>query len=272
MKTVLVVDDTKLVRSVLAKKIKQSAEEFDVLTAENGQAALEHAQAVKVDLVITDIEMPVMDGFELLAHLSNNHPEIPVFVMTANGSPEIQQRIDAMGSLKYFEKPMNIEALLAAIRDVFESSARGAVNGISLASFLQLVNMESKSCTLRVKSGSQVGELYCLKGELIAAEVADLTAEEAAIEMISWESAVIEILKLDTQKQKEIKQPLMNILMEGSRRKDEAAASQKKEKAASKTAKPAPPRKDLGSGSSGGSTGDDTGHDADDLSSMYQWD
>ncbi|MFO8047855.1 MAG: response regulator [Desulfosudaceae bacterium] len=276
MKTVLVVDDTKLVRSVLTKKLNQSAEEFDVLTAENGQEALEHAQAVKVDLVITDIEMPVMDGFELLAHLSNNHPEIPVFVMTANGSPEIQQRIDAMGSLKYFEKPMNIEALLAAIREVFESSARGAVNGISLASFLQLVNMESKSCTLRVKSGGQVGELYCLKGELIAAEVAGLTAEEAAIEMISWESAVIEILKLDNQKQKEIKQPLMNILMEGSRRKDEAEASQKKEKAASKTAKPAQPapgksRKDPGSGRTGDNAGDSGGHDADDLSSMYQW-
>ncbi|MFW6237589.1 MAG: response regulator, partial [Desulfosudaceae bacterium] len=190
MKTVLVVDDTKLVRSVMAKKLGQYAEEFDVLTAENGQDALAQAQAVKVDLIITDIEMPVMDGFELLAQVSNHFPEIPVFVMTANGSPEIEERLDAMGSIKYFEKPMKIETLLAAIREVFDSGARGAVNGISLASFLQLVNMESKSCTLRVKSRGQTGQLFCRKGELIAAEVGDLTADEAAMEMVSWESAV----------------------------------------------------------------------------------
>lgn len=271
MKTVLIVDDTKLVRHFLAKKLEPYADEFTVLTAENGKEALAHAQAVKVDLVVTDIEMPVMDGFELLAHLSNNHPEVPVFVMTANGSPEIAQRIGAMGSIKYFEKPIDVERLLAAIRDIFNSSAQGAVNGISLASFLQLIKMENKSCTLRVKSGGKSGQLYCQEGELIAAETGDLTAEKAAIEMISWDSAVIEILTFNRQKGKEIKQPLMTILMEGSRRKDEMEATKKTVKA---PPKPQPIKEPKAQPAKTPETPKKKGNgdnDDNDLSSLYQW-
>ncbi len=269
MKTVLVVDDTKLVRSFLARQLDPYVKEFQVLTAENGQEALAAIQAAKIDLVITDLEMPVMDGFELLAHLSNDYPAIPVFVMTANGSPEIEERIDAMGSLKYFEKPMDMDALLAGIREIFETSARGEVNGISLSSFLQLVSMENKSCTLRVTSMGQVGHLYCEQGELIAAAVGDLTAEKAAVEMISWDSAVIEILKFDKQKSREIKQPLMNILMEGSRRKDEMAA---KKKAASRVTKIKPAKKAAGQMPEADAGRDKKDKkDKSDLSSLYQW-
>lgn len=264
MKTVLIVDDTKLVRGFLSKKLEPFADEFTVLTAENGKDALDQAQAVKVDLVITDIEMPVMDGFELLANLNNKFPQVPVFVMTANGSPEIEQRIDAMGSLKYFEKPMDLNALVAAIRETLDSSAQGKVNGISLASFLQLVGMESKSCTLRIKSGRQAGQLYCLRGELIAAETGDLSAEEAVIEMLTWGGAVIEILKFNKQKEKEIKRPLMNILMEASRRMDEKESAKKAEK---ETPKPKPIKKEEAPKKK-----PDTGNDETDLSAMYEWD
>ena len=266
MKTILVVDDTKLARSFISKRLEPYADEFNVLTAENGQDALELAQTVKIDLVITDIEMPVMDGFELLANLNNKFPQIPVFVMTAKGSPEIEEKIDAMGSLKYFEKPMDLEALVAAIREKLDSSAQGKVNGISLASFLQLVGMESKTCILRVKTGRQSGEIYCQSGSLIAAETGTLAAEEAVIEMVTWDGAVIEILKLDKQKEKQIKKPLMNILMEASRRMDEMVAAKKEKKPAPKP-QPQPAKKEKAPAKK-----PDPGKDANDIASMYEWD
>ncbi len=263
MRRVLIVDDTKLARSFLSRKLEPFADEFTVLTAENGRDALEQVQAVKIDLVITDIEMPVMDGFELLANLNNDYPQVPVFVMTAKGSPEIEQRIDAMGSLRYFEKPMDLDALVAAIRETFDASVEGKVHGISLASFLQLVGMENKSCTLRIKSGGQIGQLYCQRGELIAAETGSLSAEEAVIEMVSWETAAIEILSLNKQKEKEIKQPLMTILMEGSRRKDEREAAKATKKEASR---PLPAEK-----AEKQRQKIDSGNDEIDPSSLYEW-
>lgn len=266
MKTILIVDDTRLARSFISKQLQPFANEFNVLTAENGQEALDLAQTVKIDLVITDIEMPVMDGFELLANLNNKYPQIPVFVMTAKGSPEIEERIDAMGSLKYFEKPMDLEALVASIREKLDSSAQGQVNGISLASFLQLVGMESKTCILNVKTGNQTGKVYCQSGDLIAARTGDLSAEEAVIEMISWDGAVIEIVKLDKERPKEIKKPLMNILMEASRRMDEKEAARKeKAKKAAQSPKPAQKAKSP-------APKNVSDQNANDLSSMYEWD
>ena len=107
MKHVLIVDDTSVVRSFLSRALKPQAKNFEVIAVKDGKEAVEKITETKIDLVITDLEMPVMDGFELLAHMSNNHPEIPAFVMTANGNPDIEARINALGSIKYFEKPMS---------------------------------------------------------------------------------------------------------------------------------------------------------------------
>jgi CheY-like chemotaxis protein len=52
-----------------------------------GKEAVQILDATGVDLVVTDLRMPKMDGFELLAHMSGNYPDIPVIVMTAYGTP-----------------------------------------------------------------------------------------------------------------------------------------------------------------------------------------
>jgi len=136
MKKILIVDDTNVVRSFLSNKLKPYADQFEVLTAKNGEDAVRHIDSFPIDLVMTDLEMPVMDGFELLIYMNQNHPEIPMFVMTANGSPEVEKRINSLGSIKYFEKPMDIEHLVECITEELDSGAKGQIQGIGLASFL----------------------------------------------------------------------------------------------------------------------------------------
>lgn len=101
----------------------------------------------------------------------------------------------------------------------------GQVQGISLDSFLQMVQMEKTTCTLKVLSEDDVGFIYIFKGALIAAEVGALTGIGAAHEIISWDNSVIEIDKSCDRTEDEIKEPLMNILMEGLRLRDERQAS-----------------------------------------------
>ncbi|MFH1981452.1 MAG: DUF4388 domain-containing protein [Pseudomonadota bacterium] len=101
----------------------------------------------------------------------------------------------------------------------------GQVQGISLDSFLQMVQMEKTTCTLRVLSEEDVGFIYILKGVLIAAEVGALSGIDAAHEIISWENSVIEIDKACDRTEDQIKQPLMTILMEGLRLRDDRQAS-----------------------------------------------
>ena len=97
----------------------------------------------------------------------------------------------------------------------------GKLLGISVQSFLQMVEAEQKSCTVRVTYQGKTGYLYVKDGELIAAEADSLNKEEAAYEIIGWDEPVIEIKDTIPVREKEIFQSLMAVLMEGFRLRDE---------------------------------------------------
>jgi hypothetical protein len=81
---------------------------------------------------------------------------------------------------------------------------------------------EQKTCTLKITSGDKIGYLHLSNGDLIAAETETLKAEEAAYRIIGWDDAVMEIDNVCRKSEKEIHLPLMMILMESARIKDEA--------------------------------------------------
>ncbi len=134
-----------------------------------------------------------------------------------------EEKINALGSIRYFEKPVDVDFLAECIMDELGSGAKGQLQGISLASFLQLIEIESKTCTLTVSAVGRKGTLTCLKGELTNAEVGELKGLKAAHEMVSWDTASIEISNTASNTDREINEPLMSIIMEGTRQKDEKA-------------------------------------------------
>ncbi len=226
MKKVLIVDDSKLVRNFFLKKLERYQDRFEVRVAENGSDAVNIMKNFHPHLVMTDLEMPIMDGFELLAYMHRNNPDIPMYVMTAKGTPEVEKRINAMGSIRYFEKPLDIDMLAESITsDVTSDGAKGKLQGIMLVSFLQLIEVEGKSCTLTVTSRNRTGTLSCVNGRLINAQLEDLKGLEAAYELISWDNAIIEIVNTVNNRAEEIKLPLVSVIMEGLSRKDEKTDS-----------------------------------------------
>jgi CheY-like chemotaxis protein len=231
-KNVLIVDDEKPFLLSLADGLASYAKDFKVITAFNGKEAVKVLDdSTEVDLVVTDLRMPKMDGFELLAHLSGNHPEIPVIVMTAYGTPEIEERLQQMGTFHYLEKPLEFKVLVDKIVDALEtSSSPDRIHGISLAAFLQLLEMEHKTCTLTVTSGGKKGYLYFVKGELMQAEVGKVKGEEAALDIVTWDAVAIEIKYVCKVNNKTIGLPLAEVLMEGFRLKDEEDSVEKEGK------------------------------------------
>jgi len=107
-----------------------------------------------------------------------------------------------------------------------DAGVGGQLQGISLDSFLQMVQMEKTTCTLKVVSRRREGFLYILNGDLISAETQGLENLEAACAIISWDDAVIEIENSCAKTENEINQPLMHVLMEGLKLKDERAAEE----------------------------------------------
>ena len=101
----------------------------------------------------------------------------------------------------------------------------GQLQGISLDAFLQMVQMEKTTCTLKVVSGKKKGRLYILKGDLISAETQGMENFDAACAIISWDETLIEIENTCKKSENEINQPLMHVLMEGLKLKDERSSA-----------------------------------------------
>lgn len=103
MPNILVVDDTNTDRA-LATGLLRKAGATDLLEATNGLEALDVVDANDVALVVTDIQMPEMDGFELVTSLRSRRPDLPVVLMTAKGSEEIAVRALQAGAASYVPK------------------------------------------------------------------------------------------------------------------------------------------------------------------------
>ncbi len=234
MKSVLIVDDEKSFLLSLQAGLQQYDQSFSTLTAGNGKEAAEILRRSKVDLVVTDLKMPEMDGFELLALMTKNHPDIPAMVMTAHSTPAMKDKVEGLGSFLVQEKPVDFKDLARNIVSSLSSMETGYLKGITLPAFLQLVEIERKTCTLKVTSKELKGFLCFRDGELLEAATRTERGEKAAYSILSWDDVAIEINSICKATGNNIGKSLNHILLEGFRQKDErkrAAATASREAA-----------------------------------------
>jgi len=225
MKKVLIVDDDESFLHSLIDGFKAYEDKFAIATAGDGLEAVAALKEQEISLVLTDLKMPRMDGFELVAHLSNNYSDVPVIVMTAFGTPEMEDNLRDMGTFQYIEKPIDFEVLVEKIIKGLKRPSKGYITGVSLSSFLQLLELDKKSCTLTIHAGNQEGIMYFRDGDLLNAESGDMQGSEAAYSIVSWKNVEIEIENSCSITDKSIEETLGFILLEGCRRKDEGNAA-----------------------------------------------
>lgn len=117
---ILVVEDAEELRDYIARELGRS---YQIITASNGKEALGIIRSQKVDLVISDIVMPLMDGKELCRTIKNDTDlsYIPVILLTAIAGPDSQISSLEAGADHYLEKPFSIELLKATIESLFHS-------------------------------------------------------------------------------------------------------------------------------------------------------
>jgi len=224
-KKILIVDDEKYFLLSLVEGLSQYADTFTTLTAENGRAAIGVLESTGVDLVVTDLNMPEMDGFGLLAHMSKAYPGVPVVVMTAYCTPEIKKKLSEFGSLKILEKPIEFKELVDSIHAELASNSESYLRGITLPAFLQLLEMERKTCTLRIRSKGKVGFLCLRDGQLLEADNGNGRGDAAALDIVAWDETEIEISSVCKIRESKIQASLGFILMEAFRLKDERERS-----------------------------------------------
>jgi two-component system NtrC family response regulator len=114
METILIVDDEKNYLTILSAVLED--EGFEILTALGGREALEVHKTSDLDLIVTDMKMPGMDGIELLKHIKSVDPDLPIIMMTAHGT--IDKAVEAMqkGAYSYILKPFDNERLIIYVK------------------------------------------------------------------------------------------------------------------------------------------------------------
>ena len=118
-KRILLVDDDAIVRDSLNDVLL--GEDYFVISAENGQQALDFANTLRVDLVLLDLNMPIKNGWDTFAQLTTEHPLIPIIIATARPDQLFMALGAGAGAL--LEKPLDIPMLLNTIAKLLMESA-----------------------------------------------------------------------------------------------------------------------------------------------------
>jgi len=186
MKTILFVDDDQYMRAKVASVFELYREEFTLVLAAHGVEAVQVLEERPVDLVITDLWMPVMDGFQLLVHLINRRPEVPVMVLSTRNPWGTKGAAAMPGQVRCVAKPVSAQVLFSEVRAFLAEQASGPRAGLTLYSLLQLLSRERKTCMLQVAAGERTGTLCVLSGELVHARTPACEGEAALLEMLGW--------------------------------------------------------------------------------------
>ena len=117
--TILLVDDEKWIRDSSQRLLRESG--YNVITAENGQRALDFLSKNPVDLILLDLKMPVMGGEEFLHALPPQHADVPVIVITGHGSLDVAVNCMKKGVYDFITKPFDIPQLLHSIERALEN-------------------------------------------------------------------------------------------------------------------------------------------------------
>ncbi|WP_224703921.1 response regulator [Devosia aquimaris] len=115
---VLTVDDSRTILAMLHHTLSNAG--FEVLQAEDGQQGLDVLMKESVDVVITDINMPVMDGIEFIRHVraTGNHQSLPILILTTETSQDKRELGKAAGGTGWIVKPFDPEKLISVIHRV----------------------------------------------------------------------------------------------------------------------------------------------------------
>jgi len=227
MDKVLIVDDNQVLIKLITMKLKKYKDRFHVITAGDGEEAITILNNHAISLLVTDLNMPKVDGMQLLIYKNRNFPQLPCIIMTAHSTQKIRKRLQHE-VVNYIEKKEShyIDELVQAIFNALEEDVPlGTLRGISIASFLQMIEMEQKTCHFEVHSPQKPkGIFYFEEGVLYDAAYGSHRGVDAALKMIQLDSLKINFRKHPSKNYKRrINVDLIGLIMEAMRLKDESS-------------------------------------------------
>ena len=227
---VLVVDDEETLTWSMTKTLSKDKGKYELVIANTGSEALTVLEKDSIDVVVTDIKMPDINGLELLSMIRKQYPSTKVIIMTAYGSPEVHKEATRRGSYYYLEKPFEISDIRTLILRALEEEKRGGFVGqvvdLQLVDIIQMGCLGRFSMSLSVSKGNEEGLIYFKSGEIAHAEVGDLEGKDALFAMLEWDEGRFDSQMGISPPKETITDRWEHLLLEGTRRIDESGATE----------------------------------------------
>ena len=121
--TCLIVEDSPMMRQLLVFALSR-LKNLSVMEADDGVDALKKLAAGKFDIIIADINMPIMDGLKLVKRIRSDavHKDVPIMIVTTEGAEEDRQRALALGANSYITKPIQAPQVIAEVKNLLKIS------------------------------------------------------------------------------------------------------------------------------------------------------
>lgn len=219
---ILIIDDDQTQHLILGEYLKMSG--YDVIHAKDGEQGLKIMEAQKPDLVVMDVQMPVMDGFRTLEQIRERpgFRDMPVLLLTSLVREKFKIKGLELGADDYITKPFNKAELLARVNATLRRVVRrrdtdgvmaGNLSDLGLSDLLQSMELGSKTASIFLKETD--GEIFIHEGELVHARQGVFAGEQALTRMFLLEKGTFSVRfnQLPPEIEGNEGIPLMSVLM-----------------------------------------------------------
>ena len=222
-------DDKRFLETVRELMSVLSDGQWEVLTAESASRAFTMLQEQKtVDLAVIDVQMGVMDGIQMLSLLNRGYPNVQKVVLTGFANEKYRAACLSNGAELYLEKPTDPNGwqslygvLCELVKHRPEEGFRGVLRRVSLQDVLQMECLSRNSSVLEVSNVSLAGKIFIETGQIIHAQVANLTGEDALNHLLALSGGQFNLKLFTEPTSRTISGQWEFLLMEAARKSDE---------------------------------------------------
>lgn len=232
MKTIIIIENGYVEQESIADILSQRSSDYKLYFAHDEQTAGILTEQADADLIIYDISSFENAQLNNLSILATRFPYIPCIVIIEAESEQAETIPPNIGQC--LSRPLSADLLRRNIDEQLKLATSGQIRGFPIHSLLQMFEGDEKTCTLKVQEKECSGLIFVENGVVIGAETGDEEDEDAIYNMITWEEAVVEIRHYNGKRQQTIHKPLISLIMEGFRLKDERENTKEKQESPKK--------------------------------------
>ncbi len=251
-KVLFVDDDLQFLEMMQRLMGEYAGSAWTIFTAPDTAKALSLLNSEKIDLLVIDLHMPIVDGLQFLKLLQRKYRNLLKVVLTGDTSGEFRAACLGNGAELYLEKPRQEggwQTVYANLNEMVrirpEEGFRGVLRRVGLADVLQLECLARNSSVLEVSGRTGQGEVYIHEGQIIHAQAGDRTGENAFNLLMAQTGGEFSVKPFTPPSQQTIQGSWEFLLMEAARKRDEAAGLQPEETAPVQTEETPPPEESL---------------------------